>query len=74
MNTKITTSLLFSICIIGIIFLNMEKNNFLQITFLSLGASLCFFINIAKPNHSSQKKKKKKEAYISDINYRGTKS
>jgi len=52
----------------------MEKNNFLQITFLSLAASLCFFINIAKPNHSSQKKKKKKEAYISDINYRGTKS
>ena len=74
MNTKITTTLLFSLCIIGIIYLNMEKNNFIQITFLCLGASLSFFMNIAKPNYPPQKNKKKKEAYISDINYRGIKS
>ena len=52
----------------------MEKNNFIQITFLCLGASLSFFMNIAKPNYPPQKNKKKKEAYISDINYRGIKS
>jgi hypothetical protein len=52
----------------------MEKNHFIQITFLSLGASLSFFMNIAKPNYPPQKNKKKKEAYISDINYRGIKS
>lgn len=74
MNTKITTTFLFSLCIIGIIYLNMEKNNFIQITFLCLGASLSFFMNIAKPNYPPQKNKKKKEAYISDINYRGIKS
>jgi hypothetical protein len=45
----------------------------MQIAFLSIGASLSFFINLAKPIYPPQKNKKNKEAYVSDINYRGTK-
>jgi len=73
MKTRILTTILFSLCIIGILYLNLEKKYFIQIAFLSIGASLSFFINLAKPIYPPQKNKKNKEAYISDINYRGTK-
>ena len=73
MKTRILTTILFSLCIIGILYLNLEKKYFIQIAFLCLGAALSFFINMSLPNCPPQKNKKNKEAYVSDINYRGTK-
>jgi hypothetical protein len=55
------------------LYLNLEKKYFIQIAFLSLGAALSFFINMSLPICPPQKNKKNKEAYVSDINYRGTK-
>jgi hypothetical protein len=74
MNRKIITTILFSSSIIGILYFNIDKKHFIEIGAFCTMAVFSFFINLKKPTNPPQKSKKKKEAYINDINYRGTKS
>lgn len=74
MRKKIITTILFSASIIGILYFNIDKKNFIHILALCILASISFFINLMRSSGLSQKSKKKKEEYISTINYRQTRS